>query len=83
MATNDLGGHEDNAEGNDGLDRRSRDMHESEGRQRQRDTVGERKRRDGAHQLLPSLHDQEKGEHEEEVVDSKEDVLDAEDEVSP
>ena len=73
-----LAADEDDGERDRRLDRRRRDVHEPEHREREADAVGERERGDGGQELPPAPHQQRERDDEEQVIEPGQDVLDAE-----
>ena len=73
----DLGGHDDDREGDRRLDRRPGHTHDAERRQGERDRVRERERRHREHERPRVAHDQHQRQHEQQVVVAEQDVLDA------
>ena len=78
VTTDDLAGHEHDAQGDDRLDRPLRHMHKSERRRRERDAVGDGERGDGLHQLPSAAGDDDQGEDEQQMIHPHQNVLDTE-----
>src|SRR6516165_5697778 len=73
----DLASEQDDAQRDRGLDRRSRYVHDPEGRQAQSDRMSERERGDGPQENAPVAHDQNQGENEQQMVEAEQNMLDA------
>ncbi len=72
-----LNTHEQNRQGDGGIERRRGDAHHPNRRHRQRDAVGHCERRDRFEQRPAIPDDQQQGQHEEQVIHTEQDVLDA------
>ncbi len=81
-AAQDLGAEEDDAERDQRIDRPRRHVEHAEGRERERQAVGDREGGHGLDQHPGPPDDQEQPEHEQQVVDPEQDVLDAERQVA-
>ena len=71
---------ENDAQRNRRLDRRGRDVHHPERRERERDAMRDGERGNRFHEQTHAAHDEDQRENEEQMVDAEENVLYPEDE---